>query len=129
MAFPSIYNPDKTNEFKNLLKILINDKNPDEVKIDLNELIKYFSDKDAIFIAHDCRKAQCFNGEMIEILKNGINEKYRVFSEPSSLKSLSIMLDNGIQAMLGSDIKDWNKYPNCELPELKLEIDIILKIY
>ncbi len=123
-----IYNSDRTSEFESLLKILINGKKPDEVKIDLNKFIKYFSDKDAIFIAHDYRKAQCFTGEMIEILKNGINEKYRVFSEPSNFKSLSIMLDNGIQAMLGSDIKDWNKYPNCELPELKLEIDSFEKL-
>lgn len=30
------------------------------------------------------------------------------------------MLDNGIQAMLGSDIKDWNKYPNCDLPDRQI---------
>ena len=38
------------------------------------------------------------------------------------------MLDNGIQAILGSDIKDWNKYPDCELPELKLDIDNFEKL-
>lgn len=123
-----IYNPEKISEFEILLNKLINEQTPDEVEIDLNEFVKDFSTKDAIFIAHDYRKAQSFSREMIEVLKSGITEKYRIFSEPSSFKSLSIMLDNGIQAILGSDIKDWTNYPNCELPELKLDVDSFEKL-
>lgn len=123
-----IYNPDKIMEFDYLLSELINNQKPDELQIDLNEFVRNFSSKDAIFIAHDCRKSQSFSREMIEILKSGITEEYRVFSEPSNFKSLSIMLDNGIQAILGSDIKDWNKYPDCELPELKLDVDSFEKL-
>ena len=123
-----IYNPNKISEFESIISELIGKQQADEVQIDLNIFIKNFSDKDAIFIAHDYKKAQSFSREMIEVLKSGIRDKYRVFSEPSSFKSLSIMLDNGIQAILGSDIKDWNKYPDCELPELKLDIDSFEKL-
>lgn len=118
-----IYNPDKLEEFISIINSVVKNKKADDVKIELEELIEKFSDKDAIFIAHALGKAQCFTEEMIDVLNKGIKENYRVFSEPSNFKSLSIMLDNGIQAMVGSDIQDWKKYPNCELPELKLDID------
>lgn len=123
-----IYNPNKVNEFESILNMIIEGRQPDQVEIDLKKFVKFFADKDAIFIAHDYKKSQSFSQEMIEILKNEIVEKYRIFSEPSNFKSLSIMLDNGIQAMLGSDIKDWNKYPNCDLPELKLDVDSFEKL-
>ena len=73
-----IYNPEKISEFEILLNKLINEQTPDEVEIDLNEFVKDFSTKDAIFIAHDYRKAQSFSREMIEVLKSGITEKYRI---------------------------------------------------
>ena len=60
---------------------------------------------------------------MNDKLMEGINENHRLFLEPSSYKTLSVMVDNGFRAIMGSDIENWEGYFKCELPELKLEID------
>ena len=65
-----IYNPNKISEFESIISELIGKQQADEVQIDLNIFIKIFSGKDAIFIAHDYKKAQSFSREMIEVLKS-----------------------------------------------------------
>lgn len=44
------------------------------------------------------------------------------FFEPSNLKRAGIMYAEGVDCLIGSDVKDWSKYYECSLPELKLEI-------
>ena len=56
-------------------------------------------------------------------MQNTIEEKHRLFLEPSNYKTLSVMSDNGFRAIMGSDIQNWEEYSAISLPELKLEVD------
>ena len=60
-------------------------------------------------------------------MEDTIEEKYRLFLEPSNYKTLSVMSDNGFRAIMGSDVQDWDNYNSINLPELKLEVDSFSK--
>ena len=118
-----IANPKKVDEFNKTIKEIIRDRKPDEISINIDIIIDKFKDKDVLFLGHSFGKNKKISKAMNDKLMEGINENHRLFLEPSSYKTLSVMVDYGFRAIMGSDIENWEEYFKCELPELKLEID------
>ena len=118
-----ISNPKNIDSFSTIINKIIVNSNPDDFSINIKELIKEIKGQDVIYIAHSIGKSKSLPENIVKELEMNIKEKYRLFLEPSNYKTLSVMSDNGFRAIMGSDIKNWDKYSEVQFPELKLKID------
>ena len=118
-----ISNPNCLNEFETSINNLIGDNDKSTFIANIEDVLNEFNNKDVIYIGHYIGKKKTLSPKMIELMEKTIEEKYRLFLEPSNYKTLSVMSDNGFRAIMGSDVQDWEKYSSINLPELKLEVD------
>lgn len=117
-----VVNPKQLDEFCTLTSKLINNIHPDNVLIKIDELLTYVNSLDCIVLAH-YNKPKSLDEESLDVIKEKIVDKYRFFYEPSTYRSLGIFNNHGYYSLLGSDVKDWNKYSENEVAELKLPVD------
>ena len=118
-----ISNPNCLNEFETSINNLIGDNDKSTFIANIEDVLNEFNNKDVIYIGHYIGKKKMLSTKMVELIEKTIEEKYRLFLEPSNYKTLSVMSDNGFRAIMGSDVQDWEKYSSINLPELKLEVD------
>lgn len=118
-----ISNPNCLNEFETSINNLIGDNDKSTFIANIEDVLNEFNNKDVIYIGHYIGKKKMLSTKMIELIEKTIEEKHRLFLEPSNYKTLSVMSDNGFRAIMGSDVQDWEKYSSINLPELKLEVD------
>ena len=117
-----VYDNTDIDNFDLKIKKLINGFTPDDVLIQIDDLIDFVNDLNCIILAH-YKKTDSLNEKSIEKIKNSIINNYRFFYEPSSYRTLGIMINNSFRALKGSDIVDWNKYSEQEFANIKLDID------
>lgn len=117
-----VNNPKSVELFDKKVKEMICDKTPDEVLISIEELLVFFNQLDAIILPH-YYKPKSLDEYSIEKIKNSIDEKYRFFYEPSSYRTLGILINHDQPSLMGSDVKDWSKYSQNDFSELKLDVD------
>ena len=118
-----ISNPKCLDEFETSINNLIGDNDKSIFIANIEDVLNEFNNKDVIYIGHYIGKKKMLSPQMIELMEKTIEEKHRLFLEPSNYKTLSVMSDNGFRAIMGSDVQDWEKYSSINLPELKLEVD------
>lgn len=81
-------------------------------------VIPHFMDKDRGFKIHE--KEELF----------GRLSDYVVILETAKLRSMGIVNDHEEHlSLIGSDVKDWDKYSGIDLPEIKFNIDSFEKFY
>lgn len=117
-----VNNPKKVEEFDLKVKDLISDKTPDEVLVDIDELISFFDSLDAIILPH-YKKPKSLDEDSIEKIRESVKEPYRFFYEPSNYRSMGILINHNQPSLVGSDVKDWSKYGENNFSELKLDVD------
>ena len=117
-----INNPASVEKFDLEIKKLINGATPDSFKCSLESIISVANELDCLIIAH-YNKPKSLDEESIAYLKNGIKDKYRFFYEPAQYRSMSILINHNIHSLVGSDVQDWSKYSEYELPNIKLNVD------
>ena len=117
-----VNNPKTVEVFDEKVKELIGDKTPDEVLISIDELISFFSELDAIVLPH-YYKPKSLDENSIEKIKESMIENYRFFYEPSSYRTMGILINHKQSSLMGSDVKDWKKYDQNIFSELKLDVD------
>lgn len=122
-----ISNPNCLDEFEISINNLIGDNDKSTFIANIEDVLNEFNNKDVIYIGHYIGKNKKLSPKMIELMENKIEEKHRLFLEPSNYKTLSVMSDNGFRAIMGSDVEDWDNYSSVNLPELKLEVDSFSK--
>jgi len=88
----------------------------------IDEVVGIFDPLDCIFMPH-FHKSPAIPPEELEALDSLLSNKNRLIAEATNVHSMGIFVTHGVNCIAGSDIKDWNLYPNMELPELRLEID------
>ncbi|MGI6127375.1 MAG: PHP domain-containing protein, partial [Planifilum sp.] len=120
-----IASPHKKVEFSRVLQALTNGKTADDVLIPVDSAFKSFQDVGAIFISHAHDKDPHITLDDLNEMEGLIDadEQWRLFYEPKSLVTVGIWTNHGFNMMLGSDVQDWDNYPGCELPELRLPVD------
>lgn len=118
-----ICNPKNVKEFSTKTKELLGTSEPDGFCKNIEDVLSVYSDLDLIIIAHNCMKDHGFTDRSCSIIKSLVIDKMPVMFEPSSLKSVGIMFAHGISGLIGSDVKDWNKYPINKVPELKTAVN------
>lgn len=119
-----ITSPLKKSQFDTALKQLLRSTPPDKVLVNVEDVFDCFRNIGAIFISHAHDKSPYISQDDMSEMEAliGEEEKWRLFYEPRSLVTVGIWTNHGFNMMLGSDVQDWNKYPNCELPDLRLPV-------
>ena len=117
-----VNNPRTVNNFDKKIKELIGNKTPDEVLINIDDLIRLFADLDAIILPH-YYKPKSLDENSIQKIKESISDKSRFFYEPSNYRSMGILINHDQSSLMGSDVKDWSKYEQSNFSELKLDVD------
>lgn len=125
-----IADPAYAKEFSDICSDLINGIHPDDFILKWDELAPAFVGRGFDFIVMSHYRP--FRGKAFKdkALPYGDNQALEAsfpaetpfFFEPSNLKRAGIMYAEGVDCLIGSDVKDWSKYYECSLPELKLEI-------
>lgn len=118
-----VCSPINAHVLDGIIKKLLSGLSPNDCLLKFSDVKAAFQGIVALFISH-CHDKRPFvrEAELKEIF-NAENGPWNYFFEPRTLITVGIMASHGWNMMLGSDIKDWTKYPNCELPQLRLAVD------
>lgn len=123
------------NEMKQFYETFDNDemRNYDEFYLDYQDFvdkIKIFSNEKIMIIPHflDKDKKRAFTVKDKERLINDLKD-YIVILEPGKLQTMGIINGHDEISLLGSDVQDWRKYSEYELPEIKFRINSFSKFY
>lgn len=120
-----IASPSKEVEFNDAMRRLVGVKPANDVLVSVESVFRTFKDVEPIFISHACDKKPYLTQDDIDEMEGLVqeSERWRLFFEPRSLVTVGIWTNHGFNMMLGSDVQDWDNYPGCELPELRLPVD------
>jgi len=88
----------------------------------IEELVSVFDPLDCLYLPHFHKTPAIPEEEFIK-LETLLTNKNRLIAEATNVRSMGIFSNHGITSIAGSDIKDWDLYPNMELPELRLQIE------
>lgn len=114
-----ISSPDNANNFEEFIKTLIGNQTPNSFSIEIDDFISLIKNKEFIVIPHYGSKPHALNDSDVQMLIDGLGTM-PVLLEPSNIRSAGIMIAHNKSTMIGSDVKDWNKYSESKLPELKI---------
>lgn len=117
-----VNNPNSVVFFRQKVEELIGNKHPDDVLINIDELISFFNELDAIILPHYL-KSKSLDEKSIEKIRNSVRDSYRFFYEPSTYRTMGILINHNQPSLTGSDVKDWSKYADNDFAELKLDVD------
>ncbi len=126
-----IADPAHAEKFSNVCDNLTHGTHPDDFVLDWGKLAPAFVGQgfDFIVMSHyRPYKGKAFKDKALpyadnQALKADFPVDTPFFFEPSSLKRAGIMYAEGVSCLIGSDVKDWSRYSECSLPELKLDVD------
>lgn len=118
-----VCSPSKADALNDILNRLLADTTPNDCLLQFAVVRDAFSGIDSLFISH-ChnKKPYATEAELREIF-DAESGPWNYFFEPRTLVTVGIMASHGWNMMLGSDVKDWSRYPDCELPQLRLPVD------
>lgn len=90
---------------------------------DFISLLKNFDPEDIIIFPHflDKDKKRSLNVEAKDQLREDLKE-YLVILEPGKMQTMGVINAHNELSLIGSDVTDWDKYSQYELPEIKFRI-------
>lgn len=109
------------------------DRDYDDFSIQYDDFIKLIQDfkpENIIVIPHflDKDKERALNMDMKNRLMKDL-EEFLVILEPGKMQTMGIINSHNELSLIGSDVKDWSKYDQYELPEIKFKISSFKKFY
>ena len=117
-----VSNPENVNDFNDVIKEFIGEKSCDEFYCTLDSLIGLISKLDCIVMPHFFKPKSLYE-ESIAYLKENMHEQYRLLYEPSNYRSLGILINHNYGSIIGSDVKDWDKYHESDFANIKVDVD------
>ena len=118
-----VCSPTNAHVLDNIIKKLLSGLSPNDCLLKFSDVKAAFQGIDVLFISHCHDKRPFVREAELKELFDAENGPWNYFFEPRTLITVGIMASHGWNMMLGSDIKDWADYPNCELPQLRLAVD------
>lgn len=116
-----VANPDNAKEFSDSVNKLFVNKNIENGTCEFSEVYKMLNGCDVIYIAH-FHKTPGITEEELEELLDLVGDESRVFVETPDKRTLGVLANYGYNVMIGSDVKDWNKYEQSTFAELRLPV-------
>lgn len=115
-----ISDPDKIEDFEKIIMSL-NIADPESFTLNIDSFVSTFGQlRGCLYLIHYRKKPQLSRDD-IEFIKNNINDF--VALEPSNTRKAGIiLLNDGENCWIGSDVKDWNNYPGDKLPTCRFQI-------
>lgn len=124
-----ITSPDSKVPFSESIKTLQNGRSPKDCSWPFEEIWEAFKDSNALFISHCHDKAPAITEEEIARVGEITNNDWRFYFEPKSLMTLGIWSNHGRNMLMGSDIKDWNRYEEEDFVSLRVNVDSFEQFY
>ncbi len=126
-----IADPKHADKFSEVCESLIGGVSPDSFILDWGKLAPAFVGQGFEFIVishYRPFKGKPFKDKALPhadnlALRGSFPSNTPFFFEPSNLKRVGIMYAEGVNCLIGSDVKDWSQYSECSLPEIKLEVN------
>ena len=115
-----IANPDDVEEFHSTINDIIAGKSADNFKIELETLYNKVKHLNLVYVAH-CFKSKALPLSDIEHFSKTMDNNKRLFKEPSSLTSITVLQSNKHRVVVGTDVINWNNYENYNFGEFKFE--------
>ena len=117
-----VANPENVIQFNSRVNELFADRNTDKCALSIEEVYNALNCCDVIYIPH-YHKSPGISEEDRKKLSLLIDDESRVFLELSNHRSLGIYTNYGYRSLVGSDVKDWNKYEQSDFAEIKLPVE------
>ncbi|HBW13294.1 MAG TPA: histidinol phosphatase [Proteiniclasticum sp.] len=114
--------PDEAFRFSGRCVSLFSDISPDLCQLSLQEVYETFKDFDAIYIPHFHDKKPAISEADKQELFRIVKDSSRVFIEPRNYRTLGVLANKDMSVLIGSDVKDWNKYESSTFAELRLPV-------
>ena len=117
-----IVSPDRAAEFDVRIQSLFKNANLNTCSFTIKEVYDAIEDLEPIYVPH-FHKEPGISEDELKMLIELVNDTSRVFSEASNHRSLGVLANHGYNALIGSDVKDWNNYTKCSFAELRLPVE------
>lgn len=117
-----VANPENTALFAEKVSKLFKDKNIETCKIKIVDIYSELNECDVIYIPH-LHKKPGISIQDQEELSNLVNDETRIFGETQDNRALGVFANHDYNVIIGSDVKDWNKYEQSTFAELKLPVE------
>lgn len=117
-----VVNPVYATAFSDSLSKRIGENDCDSFCMSVDELTSYFNEFSPVFIPHYL-KPKSLGQQDMDLLKEKVYNVNRLLKEPSSITSIGVLNAYGQKCLLGSDVKDWNKYEEGTFSEFKYDFD------
>lgn len=117
-----IANPTQVTDFDTKVKTLFDGLDVNTCLLDISDVCETFRKLDVIYIAHFHNKKPAMSEKDRDRLIDLVNDRARVFVEPSDHRTLGIYANFDYGVMIGSDVKDWSQYEKCNFAELRLPV-------
>lgn len=121
-----VCNPKQLDEFDTTIKGLVGEIHPDEAKFSIDDIANVILPLDVLYIPHSLGKRSGKTARSIPDkekleLESKLGIKERIIYEPHHF-SLGVLSRNGYRVVVGSDVKEWDKYELCETTDIRLQI-------
>lgn len=117
-----ICNPDDVKKFYESSTQLFEGKDINSSLHSLEDIWSTYSDCDVVFIPHFHNKRPAISDEDREKLVTLVKDPARVFIEPRDHRTLGVLINNSLNAIIGSDVKEWTQYEKSTFAELRLPV-------
>lgn len=108
--------------FSSCVAELFKGDNIDTCQHIMDEVYEAFKSFDAIYIPHFHDKRPAITDGDRDRLIELVGDSSRVFIEPRNHRTLGVLANKDLSVMIGSDVKDWDKYEECTFAELRLPV-------
>jgi ABC-type lipoprotein export system ATPase subunit len=116
-----IANPDDAELFSKKMNEILNGFTPDNFIIKLSDLYDQTKNLNLVYVVH-CFKKKELPLSDIEAFGKILDNPKRLFKEPSSLTSITVLQSNKHRVIVGTDVINWNNYENYNFGEFKFEL-------
>lgn len=117
-----VSNPENAMLFNAQVAGLFIGKNLNKCALTMEEVFGALNTCDVIYIPH-YHKSPGIKEDDRKRLSELVGDDARIFLELSNHRSLGVYTNYGYRSIIGSDVKDWNKYDQCDFAELKLPVE------
>lgn len=123
-----ICSPSNAEKLKMSVDKLVAGVPPDEFSCSVEQIIESMDGMKYVLIPHFNKEPGITEDEGVRV-KELLDNNSAVLLEAQNVRSMCIFINHGINAIVGSDVRDWSGYPGKDLPSLRIPVDSFEKFF